>query len=72
MTHLWSHYLSNCCSSHLSYMVQQVTDVCSLLGKDLVLVMDVLETPSTKIVSQQAWKWPVSCAYCPEMMHFLY
>lgn len=33
MTHLWSSYLSNFSYSHLSYMVQQVTDVCSFLGK---------------------------------------
>lgn len=48
MANLWSHYLSKrCCPpqpSNFIYMVQQITGVCPLLGKESMLAADVSET----------------------------
>lgn len=48
MANLWSHYLSKCrCPPQppsFIYMVQQITGICSLLGKELVLAVDTSET----------------------------
>lgn len=58
MINLWSHYLSTFAALRsllILFIVQQVTGICSLLGKESVLAMDVSETPNTKrvLVSQQ-------------------
>lgn len=51
MINLWSHYLSTFAALRsllILFIVQQVTGICSLLGKESVLAMDASETPNTK------------------------
>lgn len=84
MANLWSHYLSNgrCPPqpSNFIYVVQQMTGICSLLGKESVLAADVSETSAKDrlmFVPQQVQNWRSFLfvqghVHYREMSYFLY
>lgn len=84
MANLWSHYLSKrrCPPqpSNFIYMVQQITGICSLLGKESVLAVDAPETGAKDrlmCVPQQVQNWRSLLFiqghfHYPEMSYFLF